>query len=54
MIIGSIETGQGSDVALQICSVDSYCYERRSLTPNPTKTRLGFCSWCWGKVDNNE
>lgn len=53
MIIGNIETGQGSDVALQTCG-DDWCNTAKSTTKNPTKTRLGFCSWCWGKIDNNE
>ena len=46
MIIGTID----NDVALQICDNDSFCNDKRKLNPNPTKTRLGYCSWCWSSI----
>ena len=51
MLLSEVTNFTGTDVALQICDNDIYCNDLRLLKPNPTKTRLGFCSWCWSSLD---
>jgi hypothetical protein len=51
MLLSEVIDNSGTNVALQICDDNDWCISAKLLTPNPTKTRLGFCSWCWSSLD---
>jgi|694.fasta_scaffold116223_4 hypothetical protein len=51
MLLSQVIDHAGTDVALQICDDNDWCNNAKLQTPNPTKTRLGFCSWCWSSLN---
>lgn len=39
------------DTELQDCETEvCRMVKPRELNPEPTATRLGFCSWCWSDI----